>query len=63
MAEYTDVVAAINAVHKAKGGSYGEDTAVEIVELAASYYRENEQEVLKATPTQLRNTFDRIYTP
>ena len=63
MAEYTDVVAAINAVHKSKGGTYDDDTAVEIVELAAGYYRQNTEEVLDATPAQLRQTFDRIYTP
>jgi heterodisulfide reductase subunit B len=63
MAEYTDVVAAINAVHKSKGGTYDGDTAVEIVELAAGYYRQNTEEVLKATPAELRQTFDRIYSP
>ena len=63
MAEYTDVVAAINAVHKSKGGTYDEGTAVEIVELAAGYYRQNTEEVLDATPAQLRQTLDRIYTP
>jgi len=63
MAEYTDVVAAINQVHKDKGGDYGEDTAVEIVQLAAEYYRNETEEVLEATPAQLYQTFDRIYTP
>lgn len=63
MAEYTDVVAAINAVHKSKGGTYQEGTAVEIVELAAGYYRQNKQEVVEATPAQLRRTFEQIYTP
>jgi predicted Zn-dependent peptidase len=63
MAEYTDVIEQINAVHKDKGGTYGENTAVEIVQIGAEYYRQNTESVLEATPAQLYETFDRIYTP
>lgn len=63
MAEYTDVVAQINAVHKDKGGTYDDGEAVEIVELAAGYYRQNTEEVLDASAEDLYQTFEEIYVP
>ena len=63
MAEYTDVVAQIHAVHKDKGGTYDEDTAAEIVQLAAGYYRQNTEEVLEASADDLYQTFEEIYVP
>jgi hypothetical protein len=62
MAEYTDVIAQLNAVHKDKGGTYSEGTAVELVELGAAYYRENTAEVQAATPAQLYQEFEQIYS-
>lgn len=63
MASYTDVVDLMNEVHKEKGGSYGEGTAVEIVQLAAEFYNRNEEEIKTITRRELKRQIDQIYEP
>jgi len=63
MAEFTDLVSVMNEVHKDKGGTYGENTAVEIIQLAGQVYRDNKQLVLEADRQELYNTVDQIYVP
>jgi hypothetical protein len=63
MAEFTDLVSVMNEVHKDKGGTYGENTAVEIIQLAGQVYRDNKQTVLDADRQQLYQIVDEIYVP
>ena len=63
MAEFTDLVSVMNEVHKDKGGTYGENTAVEIIELAGQVYRDDKQMVLDASRQELYRIVDRIYQP
>lgn len=63
MATYTDVVDLMNEVHKEKGGTYAEGTAVEIVQLAAEFYNRNEEEINSITRRELKRQIDRVYEP
>lgn len=63
MAEFTDLVAVMNEVHKDKGGTYSENTAPEIIELAGEVYQDNKQLVLEADRDELYRTVEQIYTP
>jgi len=63
MAEYTDVVDLMNEVHKAKGGTYGDGTAVEIVQLAAEFYNRNKDEIQSITRRELKRQLEASYEP
>jgi len=63
MAEYTDVVDLMNEVHKEKGGTYGEGTAVEIVQLAADFYNRNQEEINSITRRELKRQIEGAYSP
>jgi heterodisulfide reductase subunit B len=63
MAEYTDVVEVMNEVHKEKGGTYSEDTAAEIVRLAAEFYNRNSEEINAITRRELKRQIEKIYNP
>jgi hypothetical protein len=63
MAEYTDVVEAINASHKAQGGTYTEDTASTLIQLAADFYNRNKEEIDTITKRELRRQIDEVYSP
>lgn len=63
MATYQDVVDLINEVHKDKGGTYTEATAVEIIQLAADFYNRNEEEIKAMTRRELRRQISQIYEP
>jgi hypothetical protein len=63
MAEYTDVVAVMNQVHKEKGGTYSEGTAVEIVQLASTFYNQKQEEIDTMGRQELKTQINRIYEP
>lgn len=63
MAEYTDVVELMNEVHKEKGGTYGEDTAATIIQLAAEFYNRNKEEIDTITRRELKRQIDSVYEP
>jgi hypothetical protein len=63
MAEYTDVVEAINTSHKRQGGTYDEDTAATLIQLAAEFYNRNKEQIDTITKRELQNQIDRAYTP
>lgn len=63
MAEYTDVVEVMNEVHKEKGGTYQEDTAAEIIQLAAEFYNRNKEELEAIGRRELKRQIRKIYEP
>lgn len=63
MAEYTDVVEVMNEVHKEKGGTYNEDTAAEIIRLAAEFYNRNKDELEAIGRRELKRQIRKIYEP
>lgn len=63
MVTYTDVVEVMNEVHREKGGTYGEGTAVEIVQLAAEFWQRNKEELVEIGKTELKNLIRSQYSP
>lgn len=63
MAEYTEVVEVMNEVHKEKGGTYDEDTAARIIQLAAEFYQRNKSEIESITKRELKRQIRKVYEP
>lgn len=47
MVEYVDWVRAVHKAYKQNGGVYESDTAEEIVSIAADYWEENKERILR----------------
>jgi hypothetical protein len=46
MVEYTEWIEIGNEVYQAKGGTYGENTAVELIEELADFWNRNREELI-----------------
>lgn len=56
MAEFNDLVSAVHAVYKQRGGSYDEGTAPQLMTAAKMLYDKNKEFVRAAEPDELRNS-------
>lgn len=45
MVDYSEWVKAVHEAYKEKGGTYDEDTASEIVQIAAEFWQRNKEEL------------------
>lgn len=54
MVEYTDWTEIGHAVYKAKGGTYGEGTAVDVTEVLAAYWSQNKDRLSAMSRAEAR---------
>lgn len=47
MVEYTEWIEAVHEAFQRQGGTYNEDTAAELVEIAGEFWQENKEELIE----------------
>lgn len=63
MVEYTEWIELGHEVYKAKGGTYGSDTAAELVEELAAFWERNKEELLVIGRREARRILERQLEP
>jgi len=47
MVEYSEWIKAVHTAYKRQGGTYDEDTAADLVEVAAQFWQENKEQLIE----------------